>query len=70
METIQTSAPVVEVEELSAEEGRALFDRRVREDMGISGDDYLAQYDRGELDYTSEAAVGLLPLIPFARRTP
>jgi len=39
--------PVVE---LTPEEGRAFFDARVREEMGISGEEFLRRLDAGEFN--------------------
>jgi hypothetical protein len=38
----------VEVIELSRSEGRALFDKACREELGISGDEFLHRLDAGE----------------------
>ena len=39
-----------EVRFLSREEGRALFDQRARNLLGISGDEFLRRWDAGEYD--------------------
>lgn len=60
---------VPEVRELSAEEGRALFDRTARKLLGISGDEFLARWDRGGYadDQDNMAVTKVAMLIPFAR---
>ena len=68
--TTQTSGDVVpEVHELSAEEGRELFDKTARRLLGLSGDEFLARWDSG--DYRDErenmAVTKVAMLIPFAR---
>lgn len=57
----------IEVIELTREEGRALFGRRARELLGISGDEFLRRYDAGQLDECAEEVTELRMLIPFAR---
>lgn len=60
---------VPEVYELNAEDGRALFDRTARRLLNISGEEFLARWDRG--DYEDEqdnmAVTKVAMLIPFAR---
>jgi hypothetical protein len=61
--------PVVE---LSDEEARAFFDRRARELVGLSGEEFLRRYDRGdyagiEEDEFGRRVVHLSMLIPFGR---
>jgi hypothetical protein len=68
--TTQTSGGVVpEVHELSVEEGRALFDKTARKLLGISGDEFLDRWDRGEYQHEREQmdVTKLAMLIPFAR---
>lgn len=56
------------VAELTEAEAVALFDRAARRDLGISGPEFLARWERG--DYASvedPAAEGVAMLIPFVR---
>ncbi|MDQ2875078.1 MAG: hypothetical protein M3Y33_09915 [Actinomycetota bacterium] len=70
-ETEAAAAPV-EVAELTEAEGRELLDRRCREELGISGPEFLGKLDRGEYgDYVmDEAVIRLQMLIPYAGRRP
>ena len=58
---------------LSREEGHELFDHVARETVGMSGPEFLARYDAGEIeepgDENSEdwALRRLIMLIPFGR---
>jgi len=67
--TTSTSGDVVpEVQELSAEEGRALFDKTARRILGISGDEFLVRWDRGDYEREHDMAITKVAmLIPFAR---
>jgi hypothetical protein len=68
--TTSTSGDVVpEVREVSADEGRALFDKTARKLLGISGDEFLARWDRGDYEDEHEqiAVTKVAMLIPFAR---
>jgi hypothetical protein len=47
VETDEMLPPVVE---LTPEEGRAFFDARVREEMGIGGEEFLRRLDAGEFN--------------------
>ena len=57
--------------ELSEEEGRALFDREALRLLGMSGDEFLAKYDAGEIDVDDpsihSAAIKMEMLLPFVR---
>jgi hypothetical protein len=58
--------------ELSVEEARALFDREARRLVGLSGDEFLRRYDRGDYagideDEFGRRVVELSFLIPFGR---
>jgi hypothetical protein len=59
------------IRELSRDEGRAMFDQRCREQMGISGEEFLARWDAGEYasipDGENGRVMHLAMLIPFAR---
>lgn len=57
----------VPVRETSREEGRKLLDRAARE-MGMSGEEFAAAWDRGELrDSEDPRVVRISMLLPFAR---
>lgn len=60
---------VPEVQELSAEQGRTLFDKTARKLLSISGDEFLARWDRGDYEDEQEnmAVTKIAMLIPFAR---
>jgi hypothetical protein len=52
--------------ELTAEEGRQLFDQRARQFFGISGEEFVRCYHAGELDPDTDDNVGRLAmLLPF-----
>lgn len=59
------------VEELTSEQGTAMFDRLSQETLGISGLEFLTNYDKGV--YTGhdcgkrDDLCRLIMLIPFAR---
>lgn len=53
--------------ELTEEEGRALFDRAARTIVGISGEEFLCEWDEGTLDPDDPRVVDVAMLIPFAR---
>jgi hypothetical protein len=58
----------VEIVEATREEGRAMLDRAAREELGMSGGQFLAKWDAGEYDDTDNPAVTRVAmLIPFAR---
>lgn len=62
--------PVVE---LSDEEARAHFDRQARHLVGLSGEEFLRRYDRGdyagsEEDDFGRAVIHLEFVIPFGRQ--
>jgi hypothetical protein len=55
------------------DEGGALFDRHARQLLGISGEEFLRRWDRGEFRPIPDTADGrkigrLVMLLPFARR--
>ena len=55
-------------EELTPEEGRALFDRRCREELRMSGEAFLAAWDFGVPPLGNPQAVErIVMLLPFAR---
>lgn len=68
---MQTGTEVaVSSEELTQEQGRALFERRCQELLGITGDDFLAAYDSGEAwawTDRDDQVTELSMLVPFAR---
>ena len=56
----------------TAEQGRALFDFQARKHLGISGEEFLERWDRGEFRDEADMPghrhiVYLAMLIPFAR---
>jgi hypothetical protein len=54
--------------ELSAEEGRQLFDQRARQFLGMSGEEFVRRYDAGELDPDADDDVcRMAMLLPFWR---
>lgn len=62
------------VDLMTPEEGRAHFDRRVEEALGISGDEFLRRWDSGMYRPVPDTSEGrkigrLVMLMPFARRT-
>lgn len=57
----------------SDHEGRKLFDYQAREQLGISGEEFLARWDAGEYrniadPVTASNVQRLIMLIPFVRR--
>jgi hypothetical protein len=59
---------------LSVKEGRALFDRHTRKELGISGVEFLRRWDAGEYQPVPDTPEGrkvgrLVMLMPFAGRT-
>jgi hypothetical protein len=62
------------VDLVTPEEGRALFDRRARKLLGISGEEFLRRWDAGDYQPIPDTAEGrkvgeLVMMMPFARRT-
>jgi hypothetical protein len=54
------------VQELDAEEGRALLDRQARRYLGMSGEEFTRSWERGELDPDGDANVARVAmLLPF-----
>ena len=51
----------------STESARALLDRRARRLLGISGDEFLRRFDRGELNYEQANVSALATLAELAR---
>jgi hypothetical protein len=69
-----TVDPIQGVALLTPEEGRALFDRRVRLSLGISGEEFLRRWDAGEYQPIPDTVEGrkvgeIVMMMPFARRT-
>ena len=59
---------------VTAEEARAMFDYQARKSLGISGDEFLRRWDRGEYQPVPDTREGwkighLVMLIPFGRAT-
>lgn len=57
---------------LSREEGRALFDAQAREQMGMSGDEFIRRWEAGEFDAVIDGPdhnklMDLALLMPFGR---
>ena len=48
------------VQELNAQEGRDLLDRQARRYLGMSGEDFVRAWERGELD--PPTATSMLPV--------
>jgi hypothetical protein len=57
------------VHELSLHEGRELLDRAARRYLGISGDEFLERWERGDYDDDPDRpeVMRLAMLIPFGR---
>jgi hypothetical protein len=60
--------------QVTAEEGRELFDRKARETLGISGEEFLRRWDAGEYRPVPDTREGrkigrLVMMLPFARPT-
>ena len=58
---------------LTPEQGHELFDHVARRITGLSGNEFLAQYDAGEITADDDTPEGrdlmyLIMLIPFARQ--
>ena len=53
----------VTYEELSPEEGRALFDRNAREWLGISGEEFIRRWDAGEIEDPDRTDIVILQLM-------
>lgn len=62
------AAPEVEVEEISAAEGRRLLAPRVRDVLGISVDEFLRRLDLGEYDdIRDDNVLRIVMMAPLAR---
>ncbi len=58
------------VNELTVEEGRAFFDEVARHTLNMSGEEFLAAWDRGQYQSDLDSYPGLVKLamlIPFGR---
>jgi len=54
------------VQELDADEGRALLDRQARRYLGMSGEEFARAWERGELDLDANPDVARVAmLLPF-----
>ena len=59
---------IIEAEEVSRADGIAMLDKAARRHLNISGEEFLARWDRGYYEDTDDpAVVGVAMLIPFAR---
>lgn len=68
MPKTETRTDQCDAREATPEEGRALFDRKARELLGISGDEFLKRWDRGDYMEAVDPSVNAVAvLIPFAR---
>jgi hypothetical protein len=56
-------------EGVTIEEGKALFDRAARAIVGLSGEEFLCEWDTGTLDREDPRVVHVAMLIPFVRST-
>ncbi len=56
-------------QELSRDEGRALFDRQARYHLGISGDEFIRAWNAGEFDDDPDRpeVMEVVMLLPFAK---
>ncbi len=55
------------IRDLTAEEGRELFDNAARYYLDIDGDEFIRRWDSGYYDDDPEAVMRLAMLLPFAR---
>ncbi|MGH3545996.1 MAG: hypothetical protein ACRDPW_08750 [Mycobacteriales bacterium] len=64
-----TEESVPGVEELSAAEGAKIFDKVARRELGVSGSEFLAAWDRGDFAGEPEnvEAMSVGMLIPLVR---
>jgi hypothetical protein len=59
---------LAEVEEMSSTEGRRMLGGLVRDELGISLDEFLMRLDHGDYDHVEhEGLLRLVMLAPFAR---
>lgn len=52
---------------LESGESREMFDKRIRQHLGISGDEFLRLWDAGQLDTADSKVRFCAVLIPFGR---
>lgn len=66
---MSTSVVSSTVTELTTEQASAMFERRCREELGVSSEEFLAAIAAGELPsgWSPEAASRLEMLLPFVR---
>ena len=62
------------IQVLSPEEGRAFFDRKAREELGLPGDEFLSRWDAGEFQPVPDTPEGrkvgrLVMMFPFVGRS-
>lgn len=65
MTTRTNGAPTTK--RLSKKQARALFDKRARKFLDISGDEFLRRWEAGELDPGDDRVVRVAMLLPFGR---
>lgn len=64
-----TKVSLPPIKELTAEEGRELFDRAARRYLNMSGDEFIRAWDAGEFDDPEQPdVIRVAMLIPFARQ--
>lgn len=71
---IAIAEPIPGIELLTPEEARAFFDRRARQLLHVSGEEFLRRWDAGDYRPVPDDAEGrkvgeLVMMMPFARRT-
>jgi hypothetical protein len=64
----KTQSPTVDVVEATPEEGRAMLEKAARENLNMSGDEFLAHWDANDFEDPDDPAITRVAmLIPFAR---
>ncbi|MCA0437852.1 MAG: hypothetical protein M9891_13735 [Austwickia sp.] len=62
------AVPGVDVEEMTVDEGRAMFEALSRDRLGIGREEFLRRLDAGDYDETdSEDVIRLRIMAPFGR---
>lgn len=52
---------------LTDEEAYEIFERRCRERLGLTGEEFLRRWDAGELDVDDDDVIAVSMLLPLAR---